>query len=79
MLIKRLVEEIFQVFMDREALGNKLLYAYPLLEVWIELNQSLSPQLFIFDRLADLVLDSFIFYGNKALKITFVATLQAFI
>jgi len=79
MLIKRLVEEIFQVFMDREPLGNKLLYAYPLLEVWIELNQSLSPQLFIFDRLADLVLDSFIFYGNKALKITFVATLQSFI
>lgn len=65
--------------MDREALGDKFLYAYPLLEVWIELNQSLSPQLFIFDRLADLVLDSFIFYGNKALKITFVATLLAFI
>lgn len=56
--------------MDREALGDKLLYAYPLLEVWIELNQSLSPQLFIFDRLAALVLDSFIFYGNKALKVT---------
>ena len=51
--------------MDREPLGNKFLYTYSLLEVWIELNQSLWPQLFIFDGVADLFLDSFILYGNK--------------
>ena len=65
--------------MDREPLGNKFLYTYSLLEVWIELNQSLWPQLFIFDGVADLFLDSFILYGNKTFQVTFVAAFQAFV
>ena len=65
--------------MDRESLGNKLFYAYSLLEIWIELNQGFRPKLFVFDGIADFFLDSFILYGYKTFKVTFVAAFQVFI
>ena len=65
MLVKRSIEELFQICMDRKTILNHFCDANPFSIIGIKLNKCLRPHLFPMNGFCHNILNSFVLYTNK--------------